>query len=438
MKAICRNAIIATLLALLSWDVAAAPSISSVNKTDAPRSGRVAIEGTGFGTSGTVLIAGLEAWTSTWTDTRVVAYVPEAALLGVASLRVVSGGEQSNAATLLVSARQSDGRIRWSFEADSDNLWWRPALAPDGTIYIHTNNAGDGLVYALSPDGALLWIQKVNSYPYVPPTAGPDGAVYVGSIGTIYRIGPDGAIDWQFTEPGYNAIVNSPTIGPDGRLYGVFEVGLGAFALDPLTGQLQWSNNGEPRISDKGGDAVEVRFGPSGPGQPIDQLYVSVDGGASFYAFSLDGEQLFTNSFGNISGTAEVAIGSDGTIFGPTAIGLAVKAVDPSDGSTLWQYYPGANDWATGTNNVEIGPDDTLYFVGSTAKLEAFDPSSQARLWQEFTYLDSLGRPSATPDGSTLVTAGADHDFYGNPGFIKAFSSRNGNDRYADAHLPKL
>jgi hypothetical protein len=37
------------------------------------------IEGAGFGTRSDVEIAVLSAWTTTWTDARIVAYVPEAA-----------------------------------------------------------------------------------------------------------------------------------------------------------------------------------------------------------------------------------------------------------------------------------------------------------------------------------------------------------------------
>lgn len=152
-------------------------------------------------------------------------------------------------------------------------------------------------------------------------------------------------------------------------------------------------------MSDKADDAVEMKFGPSGPGQPVDQVYVSMEGQASFYAFSTSGDQLFTASLGNLKGTADAAIGSDGTIYGPHALALTVVAIDPSDGTTLWQYHPGASDWATGTDNVEIGPDDMLYFVGSSAKLEAFDPHSQSRQWQFFDPDYTLDRPSMSPDG---------------------------------------
>jgi len=417
-----------SLLFLFSFvEVMAQPVISGLNSHELPRSGRVAIEGNGFGTAGQVIIGGLTAWTTTWADTRVVAYIPEASALASTSLYIVTGGVQSNQELLTVTARQSSGRVRWTFEADADNLWWRPALAPDGTIYLHTNTDRDGIVYALSPDGGLKWVQKVNWYPYVPPSAGPDGAVYVGSISTIYRISPDGGIDWQYRDPGSPKIQVSPTVGPDGLVYGAFEI-TGAFARNALTGDLVWVNPGTPTMTDKSGDSVEMRFGPSGPGQPVDQLYVSFDGGAGVYAFSLDGDQLFTANLGNLKGTAEVAVGSDGTIYGPTSIGLEVVAVDPGDGTILWRYYPGPMEWATGTDNVEIGPDDMLYFVGTGYKLVSFDPRTQSKRWQEATVLDNLKRPTVTPDGSKLIVTGSDNDIFGNPGFVKAFDSGNGRE----------
>lgn len=422
-----RQYIIACLFVVgVSTAAEAAPIITGINKTEAPLSGRVALSGSGFGTSGEVFIAGLRAWTTTWNDSRVVAYVPEAAVVGPTTVHVVNQGTQSNQVSLTVTARQSSGRIRWSFEADENNLWYRPALAPDGVIYLHGSR---GFIYALSPDGALLWTQKVTTYPYVPPTAGPDGALYVGSIGTVYRISANGNFDWQYRPPdGVNVRV-SPTIGPGGLLYGAIEVS-GLFAIEPLTGAVLWTNPGNPVMTDKAGDAVEMKFGPSGPGQPVDQIYPCFEGpGGGFYAFSTSGEQLWVSNLGNISGTAEAAIGSDGTIYGPRGLGLTVVALDPTDGSLLWEYYPG--DWAVGTDNVEIGPDDMLYFVGSSAKLEAFDPHSQSRKWQFFDPNYSLDRPSVTPDGSTLVLAGSNTSIYGYPGFVKGFASRNGRELWS-------
>lgn len=413
------------LLLLTSAGAAAQPLISAINSTELPRSGRVAIEGYGFGFGGEVSIAGINAWTTTWTDTRVVAYVPEAAPLGPASLYLVSLGQQSNEVSLTVTERQPDGRIRWTFEADTDNLWWRPAVAPDGTIYLHGSG---GFIYALSPDGGLLWTQQVATWPYVPPTAGPDGALYVGNLNSIYRLSPQGQIQWQLFDPGAQDIQVAPMVGPDGGLYGAFELGIGAFAVDAATGQLLWSNPGDPIMSDWGSLGTEMRFGPAGPGEPFDQLYVHMDGGAGFYAFSLDGSQLFTR--GDAVTTAhEPAVGADGTIYMPALIELWVRAIDAATGSILWEYDGG---WASGISQIEIGPDDTLYFVGDRTYLEAFDPRTQSSLWRQSTG-DLFDRPTVSPDGSTLIVNGV--SAFGEQGFVKGFSTARGQEQWT-VYLP--
>ncbi|MHC5113164.1 MAG: outer membrane protein assembly factor BamB family protein [Planctomycetota bacterium] len=395
----------------LTAAAAAQPVITELNDSVYSRSGRVAITGSGFGTDGQVVIAGLDAWTATWNDGRVVAYVPEGAPLGTASLQVVTGGETSNAVSLTVTNRQPDGRVRWVFETDGDSQWWRPALAPDGTIYIHTNTDFDGVVYALSPDGALLWIRKVDWYPHSPPSAGPDGALYTDSINTVYRITPDGQIDWTVSG---QELGGTPTIGPDGMLYGAFEVQPGAFAIDPATGQYDWTN--DPQISNWGQPGNEIRFGRPGPGEPVDRFYISWD---AIWAFSLDGDHLFTTGVPNVV-AHEPAIGADGTIYNPGGNSAWLMAYSPDDGSILWQTD---SDWLAHISSIEIAPDDTLYFISDGRRMHAYDPHSQSTLWINDTGI-SLGRPTLSPDTSMVITTGG--GFQDQIGFAKAFDTATG------------
>jgi outer membrane protein assembly factor BamB len=143
--------------------------------------------------------------------------------------------------------------------------------------------------------------------------------------------------------------------------------------------------------------------------------------GSSIYAFSLDGDQRFAVGLAATT-SHEPAIGSDGTIYAPRFIGLAVAAFDPGDGSTLWEYNGG---WATGVEDIEIGPDDTLYFVGGVGHLEAFNPHTQSQLWRNSTGM-VLDRPTVSPDGSVLVLSGVPN--YGDPGFVKGYNPSNGNE----------
>ena len=62
-----------SLLLLVAAAAAAQPVITGTNSSTLSRSGRLSITGTDFGTAGTVLVGGLLALDSTWTDTRIVA-----------------------------------------------------------------------------------------------------------------------------------------------------------------------------------------------------------------------------------------------------------------------------------------------------------------------------------------------------------------------------
>jgi len=406
----------------------AQPVITSINKDTLPRSGRLAIVGAGFGgrsESSRVEVDGVTAWFTTWTDTRIVAYVPESADLGLARVRVIVNGQESNAVPLTVTARQRDGRVKWTFEADTNNMWFRPALAPDGTLYLHTSQ---GFVYALSPDGGLKWTQQVNWSPYAPPAAGPDGALYVGSIWSVFAISPEGQILWQFDDPDAQAVQIVPTPGPDGNLYGVFDPGdpgLGTYSLT-TEGQYRWNNIGNPPMFEYGGLGAEMRFGPSRRGGPVDQLYVGMDrrGDNQLYAFSLDGRQRWVIPVGPNSYAAQPVIGRDGTVYSTDFIargyGWVIRGFDPADGSEVL-FYDG--DFVSGVSYLSIGPDDMLYYVADLSYLEALDPASGSLRWSNFTD-DVLDTPMVSPDGRTIIAAGV--PTFGYPGFIKAFDAASG------------
>jgi len=418
-----KTLVIGLALVLTSGLAAAQPVITGTNSDLLAHSGRLSIQGSGFGAvRGEVLVAGLPGLISTWKDTRIVAYVPEEAPIGPTEVVVRLDATDSNAMPLEVAARQADGRIDWVFEIDSEYIYYRPARAPDGTLYVHgyTYEAGgEGKVYALAPNGALKWITEVDWAAYVPPVAGPDGAVYVGSLDTLYRISPAGEIEWTF-EGGLN-IQSSAVIGPDGTVYTGFEQAPEAVALDPATGTLIWSNS--PGLSAFGTGGTEARLGRSTPDGPYDRFYLWWD---ALAAFSLDGEHLFTTSAGNIY-DHEVAVGSDGTLYAPAQWDNDLAALSPFNGAIQWIAD---GPWNVVRSDVEIGPDDMLYFVGTSAWLNAFDPHSQTTLWNR-DIGHYLSRPSLTPDGTMLLTSGGGtcNDPAGcTISFVKAIDTTNGDE----------
>src|SRR4029079_8023456 len=166
-----------------------------------------------------VLIDGASAPVSRWSDTLVVAYVPEAARIAVVQVQVVTGAGSSNNLlldvkandlSLNVTAPQANGSIKWRFEVDGDYMAFRPTIGPDGAIYFQDDN---GRLYALRPDGSVKWIFQ-GAYPAGPVAVGADNTAYIASGDTIQAISPAGALVWQFTDPNSQGVIGGPAVGP--------------------------------------------------------------------------------------------------------------------------------------------------------------------------------------------------------------------------------
>jgi outer membrane protein assembly factor BamB len=187
----------------------AQPTITALSNTTAARSGRLLIQGSGFGSqqgSGHVEIGGLVAPLTRWSDTLLAAYIPEQAPIGTLNVQVFdSQGFSSNTVPLDVTLRSSQGaHIRWRFQADADYIQARPAVATDGTVY-----ALDlyGHVYAVAPDGALKWIFNASGTDFGNISVGSDGTIYFGNTTVITALTPNGTVKWQFSQnPGANTL----------------------------------------------------------------------------------------------------------------------------------------------------------------------------------------------------------------------------------------
>ena len=413
---------------------AAPPVITSLSATGLMRSGRLVLQGSGFGDeqgTGRVEIAGLSAIVTRWSDLRIVAYVPEAAPLGAANVAVAIGGVRSNALALDVLARVAVGRVQWRFAVDSDDIDQRPAVGPDGTIVVTDSS---GFVYALTPDGGLKWARRVGGVSG-PPAVGPDGTIFVATGWIVRGLGPDGTPLWSFEDVDSSGVLAGPSVGPDGNVYVVDELfGLGALSLSP-TGRLLWTHPGVPRFTEYGEMGAEIVFSPPSGANPTPQLYFGLDeysvSAATIFAFGLDGGQKWARQAGNSNDTfmqrqQQLAVGPGGTIYVTSlssASGWGLRALEPVTGATLWTYYP----WpANGMSPPDVGVDGSIYLSRSLVYLDAVKPDGSVR----WTVSDDriVDQPVVNKAG-TLVVTGARN--FGEPGFVRGYAATNGAIRWA-------
>jgi hypothetical protein len=395
--------------------------VDSLSSSSLARSGRLQIFGANFGASrggGQVLVGGLPAIVSRWTDSLIVAYIPEAANLGLVEVQVVTASGPSNQLPLMVTARQSDGQVRWRFEVDGDYMTFRPATAPDGTIYVQDVNAR---LYALKPDGGLKWIfQGGPSFPSGPPTVAADGTVYIAMGWVIQAVNPNGTLKWRFDYPNSQGVIAGPAVGPDGRIYAVMDMTDSAvIALSPSNGQLLWKSPGTPRISENGQIGLELVFGPAGAGKPTDQFYFAADSGPGVYAFGLSGAQrwFLQAAFGSLltpfTNAPQSAVGPDGTVY------VGVSALNPSTGKVKWN----ASQALGGETAlpVDVGSDGRVYISPThNGSLAALNGQTGAVLWSVPLVGDGVG-PVVSPGNDVVFVAGQDN--FGLPGFFKAYST---------------
>ena len=436
MKQPLRSSAYLSALFLMSSPVpgerAKSPAIDSVAPSRAARSERLIILGTDFGTKGAgfVLIDDRPAIATTWLPNEIHAYVPEAASLGEISVRVVTSEGSSGNAVLAVTARPSQGRVRWRFKTDGDQTFSQfVKVGPDGTIYTQDNLA----TYAVSPDGALLWASRdcygADGNGGRPISIGSDGTLYCGMdiVGNAYAavvaLDPaDGSVKWRFVAPNTAPIDVGPNVGPDGNIYGVQSVapnnGLGSFALDPQ-GNLIWSNPGNPTIGALTSiTKSEITFG-------VDRLHAGTwflrSGYPVLYTFSLAGSQLWTSwDLQNTGATFPTMDPFNRVITAWPQTGLRAITAD------------GVEDWIRihpDQVNIERPAVDSLgnSYTGSASgvRLWSLDPAGNTRWIRPPEFPNGLDELGITPDDQIIVAGGGGG--FGARAWVRGYSTADGS-----------
>jgi outer membrane protein assembly factor BamB len=261
------------------------------------------------------------------------------------------------------------GKLKWRYP-ESNWLIGSPVIAADGTIYINMNKGSmekpNWHLLAFDPSSALGVIEPkwVSSFATgktqgTSPAIGPDGTIYIATEeGILFAIGPDGKYKWQFLAGKY--IGTSPVIGHDGTIYtlALSDIGppklhaLNPYAVDD-TSRLKWSRPLPPE------NTLSILFVIDANGTAY------VDGNKKLYAINLSSISLEWNLVKECSVTAPPVIGADGTIY----VGCADKniyALNP-DGTEKWHFETGGY-----VRSCVIAADGTVYVGSEDEYLYAF------------------------------------------------------------------
>src|ERR671939_44967 len=153
---------------------------------------------------------------------------------------------------LLAAAPRAVGPgVFWRFATGRRAIITAPAVGRDGTLYAAS---GDGVLYAVWPNGRGRWSLRVSittgQVPPARPVVGPDGTSYWNLGGSVVAVGPTGYLRWVFLAAGHGSPVLAHgrvlfAAGP--YLYAINTTGPAAFAngrgwLYALTprGRLLW------------------------------------------------------------------------------------------------------------------------------------------------------------------------------------------------------
>jgi outer membrane protein assembly factor BamB len=338
-----------------------------------------------------------------------------------------------------------DPTEEWRFGAGGAISVWRPAIGPDGTIYM---SALDATLYALNEDGTVKWTYNLGVPPggnndYMPGVDPNTGTIYSDVAGDkLVAINPDGTFKWDFF---MGADVDStPTVGPDGTIYFGTNITDGGqfflFALNP-DGTEKWRfETGEDvnNVPALNSDASVVYFVSND-----DNLYaVNTADGTERWRFAILAESGEINSSPTVNPSdGTVYVGSDDkNIY---ALKPAAREADPTGVGGLnaaageWQFNPGTGADIESSPTFAIDPIDgnpTIYIGSDDGNVYAINANTGMEKWRRNTGGQVISTPAVDLDGTIYVGSDNDNVYAINPGgSVKWFFPTGGQVRSSPA-----
>jgi outer membrane protein assembly factor BamB len=291
----------------------------------------------------------------------------------------------------------SGPRILWSYNSGSD-LISGIALSPNGTVHF----ASDQGIFALSPEGKLLWKAPLPSGPVVAaPTLSPNGTLYAASqSGKLFALDSSGNVTWQSAAT-QRKFFTPPALGTGDTLY-VTDDFTDIFVFAPTIGPgLTWRQMTFSPTGSRDDILLGTNTGPHGygPGEsrssPViasdDTIYLAHQ--QWLYRLNLHGDVLwFVQASSSPLGFP--AIGGDGMVY-----------VEGHNPPFLFAIGPeGKQRWAVRLSNRLLGSpvidNASVIYLCDSNFVKAFLPDSQNK-W--YVQADCNSGPALAADGTIYL-----------------------------------
>jgi outer membrane protein assembly factor BamB len=319
-------------------------------------------------------------------------------LLSAALLVVCLGGLSACHRSGQGSAEGASGpRILWSYNSGSD-LVSGIALAPNGTVHFAATNG----IFALSPEGKLLWKAPLPSGPVIAaPTLSPTGTLYAASqSGKLFALDTSGNLTWQSSATQHK-FFTPPALGTGDALY-VTDDFTDLFAFTPSIGRdLTWKQMTFSPTGSRDDVLLGTNTGPYGygPGEwrssPViagdDTIYLAHQ--QWLYHLNLHGDVLWFVQLTS-SQLGFPALGRDGMVY-----------VEGHGFPMLFAIGPeGKQHWAVHLNSRLLGSpvvdNAGLIYLCDSTTVKAFLPDSQTK-W--YVQADCNSGPVLAADGTIYL-----------------------------------